>query len=145
MADDGRLPGQSANDLVEVVGDLPDALVGKNGGMNVPLLDAVGVVGPTGRERGEAGGFEHLRPAVPTARQQPQAMNEDDRRQPRRVRARHLSGLVLGYRRDAGRRRTLLVSGAHFVPLLNPRLAVQAWRRDGPRKGELYYDSSSSE
>jgi hypothetical protein len=129
MTNDSRLPGQSANDLVEVVRDLPDALVGKNGGMNVPLLDAVGVVGPTGRERSETRGFEHLRPAIPTARQQPQAMNEDDGRQPRRVRARHLNGLVLGYRRDAGGRRTLFVSGAHFVPLLNPGLAVQAWRR----------------
>ena len=60
MTNDSRLPGQSANDLVEVVGDLPDTLVGENGGMNVPLLDTLGVVGPTGRERSETRGFEHL-------------------------------------------------------------------------------------
>ena len=80
-----------ADDLVEVVGDLADGLVGEHLGVGVGLLDGLGVVRPARRERGVAGLLEERRPAIPAARQQPEAVDEDDGRAGRsRSRARPL-------------------------------------------------------
>ena len=98
VADDRRLLGQASDDLVEVVGDLPHRLVGEHLGMGLGLLDGGRVVRPAGRERDVAGLLEQRRPAIPTARQQPQAVNEDHRRESTLVRARHLLGFVTGDR-----------------------------------------------
>ena len=97
------------DDLVEVVGDLADGLVGEHLGVRVGLLDRLGVVGPAGRQRRVAGLLEDRRPAVPAARQQPQAVDEHDRLQAGRVRARDLLGLVLGDRRRRCWSRTSVV------------------------------------
>ncbi len=73
--------------------------------VRIRLPDGLGVVWPTGREGSVAFLLEHRRPAVPTARQQPEAVDEDDRFSPRRVCALDLPGLVLGDRGRAGRRK----------------------------------------
>ena len=83
-----------ADHLGEVVGDLADGLVGEDLGVRVGLLDGLGIVGPAGRQRRVAGLLEDRGPAVPAARQQPQAVDEDDRLQARRVGALDLLALV---------------------------------------------------
>jgi hypothetical protein len=76
----------SCRHRVVVVGDLLDPLAGEHLRVGVGLLDRLGVVGPAGRQRGEAGLLEHRGPSVPAGGKQPEAVDEDDRRPAGRVR-----------------------------------------------------------
>jgi hypothetical protein len=96
VPDDGRLHRQAADDLVEVIRDLPDGLVRHDLGMRVRLADGFGVVGPPRRERRVAGLLERRGPAVPAAREQPQAVHEHDGSQTCLVRPRDLLHFVFG-------------------------------------------------
>ena len=69
------------------------------------LLDGVRVVGPSGRERRVSGVLEDRAPPIPTTGQEPQAMNEHDRAQPRRIGFFDLLFFVLS---DRGHRGLLL-------------------------------------
>ena len=81
MADHGRLLRQLADHAGEVVGDLADGLAGEDLGVRVRLLDGLGIVGPTRRQRREARLLEDGDPPVPAARQQPEPVDEDDGRE----------------------------------------------------------------
>ncbi len=70
-----------------MVGDLPDRLAGEDLRVGVGLLDRVGVVGPGQGDRRVARLLEVRGPPVPAARQEPQAVNEDDRDAARGVRS----------------------------------------------------------
>jgi len=85
MADDGGLPLELADGVDVVIRGLLDALVGKDLRVVLGLLDGVRVIGPAWRERGVALLFEQLAPAVPAAREEPQAVDEHDRLLPLRV------------------------------------------------------------
>src|SRR5215472_7964846 len=87
MTYDGRLDRQPSNGGEEVIGDLPDLLVGEDLRICVRLVDGLGVAGPAGREGGIAALLEELPPAVPTAGEEPEAVHEHDRLPPRGVRA----------------------------------------------------------
>jgi hypothetical protein len=100
MPDHDGLLAQPADHLGVVVGDLPDGLVREDLGMGVRLGDRLGIVGPAGRERRVAGLLEDGGPAVPAARQQPEAVDEHDGRLAGSVRA--LDFLGLGDGRGAG-------------------------------------------
>src|ERR1700730_13878878 len=99
VADDGRLRLQSPDDLVEMVCDLPNGLVREHLGVRVGLVDGLWVVRPARRERSVAGVLEPPPPTVPAARQQPEAVDEHDWLQPRRVRTLDSLHFVLGDRR----------------------------------------------
>jgi hypothetical protein len=60
-----------------------NGLAGEALGMFVAFLHSFGVVGPTWRKGRVSGCSERGTPLIPTVRQQPETMNEDDRRQPR--------------------------------------------------------------
>ena len=77
----------------------PIGLVREHVGLRVRLIDGLGVVGPARDERGVAGLFEDRRPAVPTAGQQPEAVDEDGGLPSRRVCALHLLRFILDDRR----------------------------------------------
>jgi len=64
-----------------VVRDLPDRLVGEDLRVLIRLLDGAGVIGPRRGERHIAGILEDGGPPVPAAGQQPQAVDEHDRRE----------------------------------------------------------------
>ena len=83
MADQGRLLLEPGDDLGVVVGDLADGLVCEHLGVRVRLFDGVGVVRPAGADSHVAGLFAERRPAVPAARQQPEPVDEHDRRERR--------------------------------------------------------------
>jgi hypothetical protein len=99
MADDRGLLVEALDDLVEVVGDLADRLMGEGLGVLFGLGDGVGVVGPARGQRHVTGPFEDRGPAVPAVRQEPEPVDEDDRLFPRRVCFLDLLRLVLGDRR----------------------------------------------
>src|SRR5579859_3788271 len=86
MPDDGGLRLQLADSVDVMVGDLLDFLVRKDLRITFRLFDGLRVVGPAWRERGEAILLEQRSPAVPAAREEPEAVNEDDRLPPRVVR-----------------------------------------------------------
>jgi hypothetical protein len=90
VADHDRLPVELRDHLCIVIGDLADGLVREDLGARVRLLDGLRVVGPAGRERRIARGLEELGPAIPAARQQPEAVDEDDGDLAGRVAARDL-------------------------------------------------------
>jgi len=79
VPDEGRLLRELADHVAEVVGDLPDALVGEHLGMLVRVLDGAGIIRPARREGGIARLLEHRTPAIPARRQQPEPVDEDDR------------------------------------------------------------------
>ena len=79
----------------------PTVLCAKTSGWAFASSTVSGSSGQPGRQRRVAGLLEDRRPAVPAARQQPEAVDEDDRRAPRRVRRLDLLRLVLGDRRHA--------------------------------------------
>ena len=79
MADDGGLRLELADGVNVVIRDLLDPLVGKDLRVLLGLLDGVRVIGPARRERGVALLFEQRSPAVPTAGEEPQAVDEHDR------------------------------------------------------------------
>ena len=62
-----------ADDVFEVVGDLPDRLLGEHLGVGVGLVDRVGVVGPAGRERSCS------RPSSKTVRHRSQLLGSSHR------------------------------------------------------------------
>lgn len=79
MPDHGRLFLQLANHLSVVVGHLSYGLVGEHLGVSVGLLDGLGVIGPSWRERRVAGLVENRGPTVPATWQQPQAVDKYNR------------------------------------------------------------------
>jgi hypothetical protein len=105
VADDRRLLVEFADHLGVVVGDLADRLAGEHLGVLVRFGDRLRVVRPAGGERRVAGRVEHLGPAVPAARQQPQAVDEHDGRAPGRVDAVDVVQRVL---RNVGHEQILL-------------------------------------
>src|SRR5437879_13422655 len=87
VSDDRRLLRELADHLLEVVGNLPHRLVGEDLGMRLGVLDGVGVVRPSGGERRVARLLEDLGPALPPTRQQPEAVDADNRYEAGGVRA----------------------------------------------------------
>jgi hypothetical protein len=98
VADDRRLLVEAADDGLEMVSDLADGLAGEHLGMGRGLLDRLGVVGPARGQGHIAIVVEDLRPAVPAAGQQPQAMDEHHRLAAGLVGALAMLELVLGDR-----------------------------------------------
>src|SRR4029453_2701052 len=82
----GRVPHyrwllvQGIDDLCRVVGDLLQRLLGENVRVRAGLLDGLRIVRPVRGERRIARLAEKLPPGVPAARQQPEAVDEDDGR-----------------------------------------------------------------
>src|SRR5262245_46536493 len=103
MADDHGLPIQAADDRFLVVGDFGDPLARKHLGVLPGLGDGLWIVGPARRDGNVTGFLEERHPAVPARRQQPEAMNEHDRRGFGRVRAVNLSAFVVSKGRFGGR------------------------------------------
>ena len=99
VSDDRRLLVERPDHGGVVIGHLTDRLVGEHLGMGLGLLDGLRVVGPARGQRGEAGVGEDPCPTVPAAREQPQAVNEDDRRLARCVRLVDLTLFFSGDRR----------------------------------------------
>lgn len=114
VADDGRLPRKRPDDLIEVVRDLSNGLVREDFRVRVRLADGLGIVGPARRERGVARLLSHRCPAVPAARQEPEAVHEDDGLPSGGVGPLDLLHFVLGDRRRLGRP-GLGGSGGHSV------------------------------
>ena len=85
MADDGWLLVELLDHAVEMVGDVLDRLAREHARVRLCLRDGLGIVWPARSERRVAGLLEERLPAVPAARQQPQSVDENDRRAPRRV------------------------------------------------------------
>src|SRR2546429_10023130 len=85
MADDGALPPELADGVNVVIRYLLDALVGKGLRVFLCLLNGVRVIWPTRREGRVALLFEERAPVVPTAGEEPQAVDEHDRLLPLRV------------------------------------------------------------
>jgi hypothetical protein len=77
---------KAADDLLVVVGDLSDRLPRKDLGILACLFDGSRILGPARLHGDEAGVLEHRRPAIPTRGQQPEAMDEHDRRETARIR-----------------------------------------------------------
>jgi hypothetical protein len=102
VADHRRLSGQFPDDVFEVVGDLPHALVGEDLGVLVGLLDGFRIVRPPRRQRGVPRLFEHGAPAVPAAGEEPEAVDEHDRIASRCVRFVDLDDFVVGDLRHTG-------------------------------------------
>src|SRR5258708_7278045 len=69
----------------EGVGDLAGRFMGEPFRVGVRLADCLGIVGPAGSHRRETGLIEDVRPAIPAAGQQPQAMYEDNGRAAARI------------------------------------------------------------
>jgi hypothetical protein len=95
MPDHDRRAVELARDVLEVVGDLAHGLPREDLGVLLRFTDRLGVVGPAGHQCGVAGLLEHFRPVVPTARQQPQAVDEHHRRLAGCIGAIDLGALVL--------------------------------------------------
>ena len=86
MTDDRRFAVELVDQVLDVVGDLADTLVGENIRVGVGLGDCLGIVGPAGLNRDVAGFLEQRGPAVPARGQQP-AVHEHDWGVPGGVRA----------------------------------------------------------
>src|SRR5262249_7752963 len=101
-----------------VLGDLLQGLLGEDLGVGSGLLNAFRIVRPIRRQRCVAGLAEQVRPVGPATREQPEAVDEDDRGVARGVGRHDLKTLPLGYRR-CGRSLTLdrLDSCAHLILL----------------------------
>src|SRR6266704_2301051 len=85
MADDGRFPLELADGVDIVLRHLLDALVGEDLRIAIGRLDGLRVIGPHRRERCVALLFKQRTPAVPTAGEEPEAVDEHDRLQSRGV------------------------------------------------------------
>src|SRR5205823_6544288 len=83
-ADDGGLPLELADGVDIVLRHLLDALVGKDLRVLLGRLNGFRVIWPAGRERGVALLFEERAPVVPTAGEEPEAVDEHDRLLPLR-------------------------------------------------------------
>lgn len=102
MSDEGRLPGQPLDDLVDVIGDLSNGLAGENVGVCVRLGDGRRIVRSAWGERGIASVFEHRSPAIPAAGQEPEAVDKHDWRLSCRIGAVHLLLFMFGDCRPLG-------------------------------------------
>jgi hypothetical protein len=81
-----RLLVQPPNHLGGVVGDLPERLLREDLWFRPRHLDGLGAIRPIGGETRVPVLLEQRHPAVPAARQQPEAVDEDDGCLPTRVR-----------------------------------------------------------
>ena len=103
----GRVPNdnwllvQGIDDLSGVVGDLLQGLLGEDVRVRTGLFNRCRIVWPVGRQRRVTGLLEEVRPVGPAARQQPEAMDEDDRSGAGGVCRLDLPALPLGDGRDA--------------------------------------------
>jgi hypothetical protein len=70
---------QGIDDLDSVIGDLPQGLLGEHIRVRPSLVNRFRIVWPVRRQWRVAGLLEEVRPVGPAARQQPQAVDEDDR------------------------------------------------------------------
>ena len=127
MTDDGRLPLQLADDVLEMVGDLLDRLAGEDFRLGARFFDRLRVVRPARCERRVAGLLEEGLPPVPTAGKQPQTVNEDDGRTPGSVRVPDLLILVLG---DRWHSPLLQSTRMHTKPEWRAKLLVRHSTRD---------------
>jgi hypothetical protein len=81
----GRVPHdrwflvQGSDDLGGVIGDLLQGLPGQDARVRPGLVNRFRIVWPVRRQRRVTGLLEEVRPAGPAARQQPEAVDEDDR------------------------------------------------------------------
>src|SRR5262249_14642807 len=98
MSENGWLPRELADGVNVMIRDLLDALVGKDLWVLLGLLDGLRIIGPAWREGGVALLFKQRAPAVPTVREEPEAMHKHDRWQPRIVGAGDLL-LLMGVER----------------------------------------------
>jgi hypothetical protein len=87
---------QGVDDLGCVIGDLLQCLLGNDLRFRAGHFNRFRIVGPVRRQRRVAGLLEEVGPVVPAARQQPQAVDEDDRRVTRGVGRLDLPILPLG-------------------------------------------------
>jgi len=69
---------QGIDDLRGVIGDLLQRLLGEEGRVRPGLFNRFRIVRPVRRQRRVAGLLEEVRPVGPAARQQPEAVDEDD-------------------------------------------------------------------
>jgi len=70
---------QGIDDLGGVIGDLIQGLPGEDARVRPGLFNRFRIVWPVRRQRRVTGLLEEVRPVGPAARQQPQAVDEDDR------------------------------------------------------------------
>src|SRR5438132_3692218 len=82
MPDDRRLLLQPPDHLEVMVENLSEGFARENFGISVGLFDRLRVVRPSRRQRRVAGRPEDRSPTVPTARQQPEPVYEENRRRP---------------------------------------------------------------
>jgi hypothetical protein len=87
---------QGIDDLGGVIGDLLQGLLGEDVRVRPGLFNRFRIVWPVRRQRRVAGLLEEVRPVGPAARQQPKAVDEDDRGVIRGVRRLDLAVLSLG-------------------------------------------------
>src|SRR6202171_1336664 len=99
MPDHCGLLLQPADQAGEMVGHLADGLLGEHPGVCPGLGDGRGVIGPTRCNRRVAGLLKNRGPAVPAAREQPEAVDENDRSPAARVGTFDLVGRGGSYRR----------------------------------------------
>jgi hypothetical protein len=69
---------KGADDVGGVIGDLLQGLLGQDVRVRPGLFDRFRIIWPVRRQRRVAGLREQVRPVGPAARQQPQAVDEDD-------------------------------------------------------------------
>src|SRR5947209_1909634 len=85
MADQVWPPLELSKSVEIVLRDLPNPLVGEDLRVLIGRLDSVRVIGPAWGERRVALLFKEGTPAVPTRREEPEAMHEHDGLLPLRV------------------------------------------------------------
>src|SRR4051812_39496938 len=98
MAHHRRLLLEPLDHLDGVVGDLLEGLLGEDVRVRARLLDRLGVVGPIGGQCRVSLLLEVLDPVVPAARQQPEPVDEHNRRPVTRARLLDLLSFPLAYR-----------------------------------------------
>jgi hypothetical protein len=96
VPDEGRLLGELADHVTEVVGDLPDTLAGQDLWVPVRVLDGARIIRPARREGGIARFLEYRPPTIPAGRQQPEPVDEHDRSEPRSIGLLNLLCFVIG-------------------------------------------------
>jgi hypothetical protein len=79
MPDEHRFLVQGIDDFGRVVGDLLQGLLGEGVGVRPGRFDRFRIVWPVRRQRRVAGLLEEFHPVGAAARQQPEAVDEDDR------------------------------------------------------------------